>query len=71
MGHSFLYAGQNTGLLWHTAVRPSVHASYDNISHLFPLLLKGHVATCIVLIRERPFNMKGGRGLWFFSKKIF
>ena len=37
MGHSFLYARQNTGLLWHTAVRPSVHASYDNISHLFPL----------------------------------
>jgi hypothetical protein len=29
MGHSFLYARQNTGLLWHTAVRPSVHASYD------------------------------------------
>jgi hypothetical protein len=25
MGHSFLYARQNTGLLWHTAVRPSVH----------------------------------------------
>jgi hypothetical protein len=24
MGHSFLYARQNTGLLWHTAVRPSV-----------------------------------------------
>jgi hypothetical protein len=23
MGHSFLYARQNTGLLWHTAVRPS------------------------------------------------
>jgi hypothetical protein len=22
MGHSFLYARQNTGLLWHTAVRP-------------------------------------------------
>ena len=39
MGHSFLYARQNTGLLWHTAVRPFVHASYDNISHLFPLLL--------------------------------
>ena len=25
------------------------------------------------LLRERPFNLKGGwgRGLWFFSKKIF
>ena len=45
MGHSFLYARQNTGLLWHTAVRPSVHASYDNISHLFPLLLIGQVVT--------------------------
>jgi hypothetical protein len=43
MGHSFLYARQNTGLIWHTAVRPSVHASYDNISHLFLLLLIGHV----------------------------
>jgi hypothetical protein len=51
MGHSFLYARQNTGLLWHTAVRPSVHASYDNISHLFPLLLIGHVVTYIVLIK--------------------
>ena len=51
MGHSFLYARQNTGLFWHTAVRPSVHASYDNISHLFPLLLIGHVVTCIVLIK--------------------
>ena len=51
MGHSFLYAHQNTGLLWHTAVRPSVHASYDNISHLFPLLLIGHVVTYIVLIK--------------------
>ena len=51
MGHSFLYARQNTGLLWHTAVRPSVHASYDNISHLFPLLLIGHVVTNIVLIK--------------------
>ena len=49
MGHSFLYARQNTGLLWHTAVRPSVHASYDTISHLFPLLLIGHVVTYIVL----------------------
>jgi hypothetical protein len=29
-------------------VRPSVHASYDNISHLFPLLLIGHVVTYIV-----------------------
>ena len=46
MGHSFIYARQNTGLLWHTAVRPSVH-----ISHLFPLLLIGHVATHIVLIK--------------------
>ena len=55
MGHSFLYARQNTGLLWHTAVRPSVHASYDNISHLFPLLLIGHLVTYIVLI-------KGGAG---------
>ena len=51
MGHSCLYARQNTGLLWHTAVRPSVHASYDNISHLFPLLLIGHVVTYIVLIK--------------------
>ena len=51
MGHSFLYARQNTGLLWHTAVRPSVHASYDNISHLFPFLLIGHVVTYIVLIK--------------------
>ena len=51
MGHSFLYARQNTGLLWHTAVRPSVHVSYDNISHLFPLLLIGHVVTYIVLIK--------------------
>ena len=51
MGHSFLYARQNTGLIWHTAVRPSVHASYDNISHLFPLLLIGHVVTYIVLIK--------------------
>jgi hypothetical protein len=49
--HSFLYARQNTGLLWHTAVRPSIHASYDNISHLFPLLLTGHVVTYIVLIK--------------------
>jgi hypothetical protein len=51
MGHSFVYAHQNTGLLWHTDVRPSVHASYDNISHLFPLLLIGHVVTYIVLIK--------------------
>ena len=51
MGHSFLYARQNTGLLWHTAVRPSVHASYNNISHLFLLLLIGHVVTYIVLIK--------------------
>ena len=51
MGHSFLYARQNTGLLWHTAVRPSIHASYDNIFHLFPLLLIGHVVTYIVLIK--------------------
>jgi hypothetical protein len=42
---------QNTGFLWHTAVRPSVHASYNNISHLFPLLLIGHVVTYIVLIK--------------------
>jgi hypothetical protein len=28
-----------------------VHASYDNISHLFPLLLIGHVVTYIVLIK--------------------
>jgi hypothetical protein len=42
---------QNTGLLWHTAVRPSIHASYDNISHLFPLLLIGHIVTYIVLIK--------------------
>ena len=52
MGHSFLYARQNTGLLWYTAVRPSVHASYDNIPHLFPLLLIGHVVTYIVLIKR-------------------
>ena len=51
MGHSFLYSRQNTGLIWHTAVRHSVHASYDNISHLFPLLLIGHVVTYIVLIK--------------------
>ena len=51
MGHSFSYARQNTGLLWHTDVRPSIHASYDNISHLFPLLLIGHVATHIVSIK--------------------
>ena len=51
MGHSFLYARQNTSFLWHTAVRPSVHPSYDNISHLFPLLLIGHVVTYIVLIK--------------------
>jgi hypothetical protein len=30
MGHSFLYARQNTGLLWHSAVRPFGHDSYDN-----------------------------------------
>jgi hypothetical protein len=24
----------------------------------------------VLLIRERPFNLRGG-GLWFFSKKIF
>ena len=51
MGHSFLYTRQNTGLLWHTTVRPSVHASYVNISHLFSLLLIGHVVTNIVLIK--------------------
>ena len=51
MGLSFVYARQNTGLLWHTAARPSVHASYDNISHLFPLLLIGHIVTYIVLIK--------------------
>ena len=22
-------------------------------------------------LRERPFNLKGGGGVWFFSKKIF
>ena len=48
MGRSFLYVRQNTGLLWHTAIRSSVHASYDNISHLFPLLLIGHVMAHIV-----------------------
>ena len=62
MGHSFLYARQNTGLLWHTAVRPSIHASYDNISHLFPLLLIGHVVTYIVLIKAQ--------GLGASEKKI-
>jgi hypothetical protein len=51
MGHSLLYARQNTGLLWHTAVRPSAHASYDDISHLLPLLLIGQVVTYIVLIK--------------------
>jgi hypothetical protein len=51
MGRSFLYVRQNTGLLCYTAVRSSVHASYDNISHLFPLLLIGHVVTHIVLIK--------------------
>ena len=51
MDHSSLYIRQNMDLLWHTAVRPSVHASYDNISHLFPLLLIGHVVTYIVLIK--------------------
>jgi hypothetical protein len=51
MGHSFLYARQNTGLLCHTAVRPSIHASYDNISHWSPLLLIGHVVTYLVLIK--------------------
>ena len=40
--YSFSYARTNTGLLWHTAVRP-----YDNISHLFPLLLIGHIVTYI------------------------
>jgi hypothetical protein len=33
------------------AIVASVHASYDNISHLFPLLLIGHVVTYIVLIK--------------------
>jgi hypothetical protein len=106
MGHSFLYARQNTGLIWHTTVRPSVRPSThrtitsnqkegtlgwvnmgndltrelvflslpttswsyfyspgfrrvtllespatDNISHLFPLLLTGHVVTYVVLIK--------------------
>jgi hypothetical protein len=32
-------------------VRPSVHATYDNISHLFLLLLIGHVVTYIVLVK--------------------
>ena len=59
MGHSFWYARQNTGLLWHTTVRPSVHASYDNISHLFPLLLIGHVVTCIVLIKGPGEQVRG------------
>ena len=51
--NSFLYARQNTGLIWQTAGRPSVHASYGNISHLFPLLLIviDHVVTYIVLIK--------------------
>ena len=52
MGRSFLYVRQNTGLLRHTAVRSSIHALYDNISHLFPLLLIGHVVTYIVLIKS-------------------
>jgi hypothetical protein len=25
----------------------------------------------IALLRERPFNLKGVGGIWFFSKKIF
>ena len=50
-GPFFFIRRQNTGLLWHTAVRPSVHASYDNISHLFPLLPIGHVVTYIVMIK--------------------
>jgi hypothetical protein len=33
MGHSFLYARQNTGLIWHTAVRPSVPSEYDKINN--------------------------------------
>jgi hypothetical protein len=67
MGHSFLCARQNTGLLWHTAVRPSIHASYDNISHLFPLLLIGHVVTYIVLIKggaSERCEMGCGGGGW-------
>ena len=59
MGHSFLYARQNTGLLWHTTVCPSIHASYDNISHLFPLLLIGHVVTYIVLIKGGALQVRG------------
>jgi hypothetical protein len=39
------------GLIMAYPVRPSVHALYDNISHLFPLLLIGHVVTYIVLIK--------------------
>jgi hypothetical protein len=50
-GSDMSNARQNTGLLWHTAVCPSIHTSYDNISHLFPLLLIGHVVTYIVLIK--------------------
>jgi hypothetical protein len=51
MGRSFLYARQNTGYCGIPLLRSSVHASYDNISHLFPLLLIGHVVTYIVLIK--------------------
>ena len=71
MGHSFLYAHQNTGLIWHTIVRPSVHVSYDNISHLFPLLLIGHVVTYIVLIkggaRERCDFSQFGKRLFTYG----
>ena len=75
MGHSFIYARQNTGLLWHTAVRPSVHASYDNIPHLFPLLLIGHVVTYIVLIKggasERcDFSQFGKRQIFIWYMYI-
>jgi hypothetical protein len=64
MGRSFLYARQNTGLLWHTAVRSSVHASHDNISHLFPLLLIVHVVTYIV----QCIDKRGSKWeVWFKS----
>jgi hypothetical protein len=62
-GPFILYARQNTGLLWHTTVRPSVHASYDNISHLFPILLIGHVVTYMQCIDKR-----GSKWAKLFSK---
>ena len=51
---------------------------YACIYLLFRLVTKSSVNPIwrhLCLIRERPFNLKGGRGggggLWFFSKEIF